>query len=116
MWREKFKKVMDAGGFDVILGNPPYVRQERLSAIKPYLQEHYQTYHGVADLYTYFFELGMGLLKKGGRLGYISSSTFFRTNSGAPLRDYLKVHSNILTVIDFNDYPVFSGVTTYPRS
>ena len=114
LWREKFKKVMDAGGFDVILGNPPYVRQERLSAIKPYLQEHYQTYHGVADLYTYFFELGMGLLKKGGRLGYISSSTFFRTNSGTPLRDYLKVHSNILTVIDFNDYPVFSGVTTYP--
>ncbi len=114
LWKEKFKKVMDAGGFDVILGNPPYVRQERLGAIKPYLQEHYQTYHGVADLYTYFFELGMDLLKKGGRLGYISSSTFFRTNSGTPLRDYLKVHSNIKTVIDFNDYPVFSGVTTYP--
>jgi type I restriction-modification system DNA methylase subunit len=114
LWKEKFKKVMDAGGFDVILGNPPYVRQERLGAIKPYLQEHYQTYHGVADLYTYFFELGIDLLKKGGRLGYISSSTFFRTNSGTPLREYLKVHSNILTVIDFNDYPVFSGVTTYP--
>ncbi|MDP3007861.1 MAG: N-6 DNA methylase [Methylococcales bacterium] len=114
LWNVQFNKVMEAGGFDVILGNPPYVRQERLSDIKPYLQEHYKTYHGVADLYSYFFELGLDLLKKGGRLGYISSSTFFRTNSGTPLREFLKVRSNLLTVIDFNDYPVFEGVTTYP--
>ena len=114
LWNVQFNKVMEAGGFDVVLGNPPYVRQERLSDIKPYLQEHYQTYHGVADLYTYFFELGLKLLKKGGRLGYISSSTFFRTNSGEALREFLKVRSNLLTVIDFNDYPVFEGVTTYP--
>jgi len=114
LWNVQFNKVMEAGGFDVILGNPPYVRQERLSDIKPYLQEHYQTYHGVADLYTYFFELGLKLLKKGGRLGFISSSTFFRTNSGEALREFLKVRSNLLTVIDFNDYPVFEGVTTYP--
>jgi len=114
LWNVQFNKIMQAGGFDVILGNPPYVRQERLSAIKPYLEEHYKTYHGVADLYTYFFELGLNLLKKGGRLGYISSSTFFRTNSGTPLREFLKVQSNLLRVIDFNDYPVFEGVTTYP--
>lgn len=114
LWNVQFNKVMESGGFDVVLGNPPYVRQERLSDIKPYLQEHYKTYHGVADLYTYFFELGLNLLKKGGRLGYISSSTFFRTNSGTPLRHFLKVQSNLLTVIDFNDYPVFEGVTTYP--
>lgn len=114
LWNVQFNKVMQSGGFDVVLGNPPYVRQERLSDIKPYLQEHYKTYHGVADLYTYFFELGLNLLKKGGRLGYISSSTFFRTNSGTPLRQFLKVQSNLLTVIDFNDYLVFEGVTTYP--
>lgn len=47
-WQGNFKE------FDVVLGNPPYVRQERLSAIKPYLEAHYKTYHGVADLYTYF--------------------------------------------------------------
>lgn len=58
--------------------------------------------------------MGLNLLKKGGRLGYISSSTFFRTNSGTPLREFLKVQSNLLRVIDFNDYPVFEGVTTYP--
>jgi len=113
-WNVEFHQVIKAGGFDVILGNPPYVRQERLTDIKPYLEEHYKTYHGVADLYTYFFELGINLLKKGGHLGYISSSTFFRTNSGAPLRDFLKLKSNLISIIDFNDYQVFEGVTTYP--
>ncbi|EIJ33020.1 Eco57I restriction-modification methylase domain-containing protein [Thiothrix nivea] len=107
-WFGRFKE------FDVILGNPPYVRQERLTPIKPYLETHYQTYHGVADLYTYFFELGLRLLKKGGMLGYISSGTFFRTGSGENLRRFLAVESNLKTVVDFGDLQVFEGVTTYP--
>ncbi len=114
-WTLKFSKVMKEGGFDVVLGNPPYVRQERLTAIKPYLEKYYpHTFHGVADLYTYFFELGLKLLKKEGRLGFISSSTFFRTNSGQALRQFLGSQSNIKTLIDFGDYQVFAGVTTYP--
>ncbi|MCK4494352.1 MAG: N-6 DNA methylase, partial [Methylococcales bacterium] len=114
-WSLKFHKVMNEGGFDVVLGNPPYVRQERLTPIKPYLEKYYaDTFHGVADLYTYFFEQGLKLLKKGGRLGFISSSTFFRTNSGQKLRHFLNSHSNIKTIIDFGDYQVFAGVTTYP--
>ncbi len=114
-WSLKFHKVMNEGGFDVMLGNPPYVRQERLTHIKPYLEKYYpNTFHGVADLYTYFFEQGLKLLKKEGRLGFISSSTFFRTNSGQKLRQFLNSHSNIKTIIDFGDYQVFAGVTTYP--
>lgn len=113
-WKVQFNKIMEEGGFDVVLGNPPYVRQERLTDIKPYLEKHYQTYHGVADLYSYFFELGLRLLKKNGRLGFISSSTFFRTNSGQNLRTLLSVQSNIKTIIYFGDYQVFEGVTTYP--
>lgn len=107
-WFGRFKE------FDVILGNPPYVRQERLTPIKPYLETHYQTYHGVADLYTYFFELGLRLLKKGGMMGYISSGTFFRTGSGENLRRFLAIESNLKTVVDFGDLQVFEGVTTYP--
>ena len=111
----KFNKIMNEGGFDVVLGNPPYVRQERLSAIKPYLEKYYtNTFHGAADLYTYFFEQGLKLLKKEGWLGFISSSTFFRTHSGQALRQFLNTHSNIKTIIDFADYQVFAGVTTYP--
>jgi type I restriction-modification system DNA methylase subunit len=107
-WFGRFKE------FDVILGNPPYVRQERLTPIKPYLEANYRTYHGVADLYTYFFELGLGLLKKGGMMGYISSATFFRTGSGENLRRFLSVEANLKSVVDFGDLQVFEGVTTYP--
>ena len=104
-----------AGGFDVILGNPPYVRQELFTNLKPYLQEHYSAYHGVADLYVYFYELGLcKLLAPGGRLGYISSSSFFKTSSGEPLRRLLRQQGQIETMVDFGDWQVFEGVTTYP--
>lgn len=107
-WFGRFKE------FDVILGNPPYVRQERLTPIKPYLETHYKTYHGVADLYTYFFERGLSLLKKSGMLGYISSGTFFRTGSGENLRRFLTIEANLKTLVDFGDLQIFEGVTTYP--
>jgi len=107
-WIGRFKE------FDVILGNPPYVRQERLTPIKPHLESHYETYHGVADLYSYFFELGLRLLKKGGSMGYISSSTFFKTGSGENLRRFLQVEANLKTVVNFGDLQIFKGVTTYP--
>lgn len=107
-WQGRFSE------FDVILGNPPYVRQERLTAIKPYLEANYATYHGVADLYTYFFELGLKLLKKGGYMGFISSATFFKTGSGEHLRSFLQVESNLKAIVNFGDLQIFEGVTTYP--
>ncbi len=113
-WQGAFPQVFAVGGFDVVLGNPPYVRQERFSATKPYLQQHYQVYHGVADLYSYFYELGVRLLKPQGRLGCISSSTFFKTGSGAPLRQFLAQQTTLNVLVDFGDIQVFEGVTTYP--
>jgi type I restriction-modification system DNA methylase subunit len=114
-WQNQFAKIMQSGGFDVVLGNPPYVRQELLGDVKPYLQKHYKdVYHGVADLYTYFFELGLKLLKPNGMLGFISSATFFKTGSGEPLRRYLQTHATLKKVVDFGDLQVFEGVTTYP--
>jgi len=108
------KKQETITGFDVILGNPPYVRQELFSDAKPYLQSAYEVYHGVADLYAYFFELGVKLLKPAGRLGYISSSTFFKTGSGETLRRFLMQNVALETVVDFGDLQIFEGVTTYP--
>jgi len=105
---------MAQGGFDVVLGNPPYVRQERFSELKPWLEQNYEVYNGVADLYAYFFELGHKLLNPGGRLGYISSSTFFKTGSGARLRNYLAERAMLEKIVDFGDLQVFAGVTTYP--
>lgn len=113
-WQAAFPDVFAAGGFDVVLGNPPYVRMERLKPVKPYLQERYAVASDRADLYCYFYELGLSLLKPGGRLGYISSSTFFKTGSGEPLRRHLLDHARIRTLVDFGDIQVFEGVTTYP--
>ncbi len=114
VWKEAFKDIFAEGGFDIVLGNPPYVRQELLKDLKPWLQGRFEVYHGVVDLYAYFFERGLRILKPGGRMGYISSSTFFKTGSGGPLRDFLRAKATLETVVDFGDHQIFEGVTTYP--
>lgn len=113
-WTTAFPEVTARGGFDVVIGNPPYVRMEHLKPIKPYLSEHYVVADDRTDLYAYFFEKGVHILKDGGRLGYISSSTFFKTGSGENLRTFLGDGVGIEDVIDFGDVQVFEGVTTYP--
>ena len=113
-WPAAFPDVFAQGGFDVVLGNPPYVRQEFISRLKPALQQQYAVYNGVADLYTYFYERGLKLLKPDGKLGYISSSTFFKTGSGKNLRRFLAEQATIESVVDFGDLQIFEGVTTYP--
>ncbi|HEX8482971.1 MAG TPA: N-6 DNA methylase [Allosphingosinicella sp.] len=113
-WPVRFKTILDDGGFDIVLGNPPYVRMELVKPIKPHLQQRFEVATDRADLYAYFFELGLKLLKQGGRLGFISSSTFFRTGSGSLLRGFLAEQSVVESVVDFGDLQVFEGVTTYP--
>src|SRR3972149_8121780 len=87
---------------------------EQIKPVKPYLEKHYVVADERTDLYAYFFERGVGVLKGGGRLGYISSSTFFRTGSGENLRKFLGDNVAIEAVIDFGDLQIFEGVTTYP--
>lgn len=113
-WKTAFPDIFAAGGFDVVLGNPPYVRMELIKPMKPWLEKRYEVVSDRADLYAYFFERGIKLLKPGGRLGFISSSTFFKTGSGAPLRDFLRTKATLENVVDFGDHQIFEGVTTYP--
>ncbi|MCA3517821.1 MAG: N-6 DNA methylase [Rhodobacter sp.] len=113
-WETAFPGVFAEGGFDVVLGNPPYVRMERIKTIKSYLEKRYEVVSDRADLYCYFFERGLRLLKPGGRLGFISSNTFFKTGSGKPLRDYLLREATLEGIVDFGDLQIFEGVTTYP--
>jgi hypothetical protein len=113
-WETAFPQVFAEGGFDVVLGNPPYVRMEFLKEMKPYLEKRYAVVSDRADLYCYFYERGLRLLKPGGRLGYISSSTFLRNGSGKPLRDYLIKEATIEKVVDFGDLQIFEGVATLP--
>ena len=108
-----FSDIIKNGGFDVVIGNPPYVRQETLGKYKEFFQKNYETYHGTADLYTYFVEKGVSLLKKNGIFSYIVANKWMRANYGTPLRKWLK-EQNILSIVDFGDLPVFKSATTYP--
>lgn len=95
-------------------GGPPTSRQELFSDLKPYLEQHYAVYHGVADLYVYFFEKGLNLLNPGGRFGFIVSNKFLRAGYGRKLTQWLQTQYRIHEVIDFGDIQIFEGATTYP--
>jgi 23S rRNA G2445 N2-methylase RlmL len=115
IWRLDFAEVFaDQGGFDVVIANPPYIRQERFSEEKPLLKAAFpDVYHGVADLYVYFYRQGLALTRPKGVLTFISSNKFFRAGYGQALRTYLRDNARLKTVIDFGDLPIFEA-TTYP--
>lgn len=119
-WEFEFPEVFfsperkDNPGFDAVIGNPPYVRQEQLGPNKRFFEQVYpEVYAGKADLYAYFFARGLGLLRKGGRLGFISSRQFTRAEYGKGLRKLLTDHA-LREVIDFGENPVFEGVGAFP--
>jgi predicted type IV restriction endonuclease len=113
-WQSEFPDVMKVGGFDCVIGNPPYVRQEILGeGFKTYAKKKYITYAGTADLYAYFIERGVSLLKRGGLFGFIVANKWTRANYGEPLRHWLKQQC-IAEITDFGDLPVFKLATTYP--
>ena len=112
-WDREFPEIMQRGGFDAVIGNPPYVRHELLLNIKDYLKGHYQVFHGLADLYVYFVERGIFLLKNGGIFSYIIGNKWMRSNYGRSLRIWLK-KQNIEEIVDFGDLPVFQKVISYP--
>jgi adenine-specific DNA-methyltransferase len=92
-------------GFDIVIGNPPYVRQEKIRDMKTKLTK-YQVYTSTADLYVYFYEKGIKLLKERGILSYITSNKWLRAKYGEKLRDYLKNYK-VLKILDFGGYRVF---------
>jgi len=112
-WKTAFPHVFDKGGFDAVIGNPPYVRQEMLGISKKYFQQHFKIYHSAADLYTFFIEQGVNLLRINGLFSYIVANKWMRANYGEPMRKWL-IDQGIEEIIDFGDLPVFEQSTTYP--
>jgi len=114
VWEDEFPEVFAQGGFDVVIGNPPYVRQEMLALeAKNHFAANYATYHGMADLYVFFVERGYSLLREGGKFSYIFPNKWMRAGYGKPLRTFL-MDKCIDEIIDFGDLPVFEEATTYP--
>ncbi|MBO7381213.1 MAG: Eco57I restriction-modification methylase domain-containing protein, partial [Neisseriaceae bacterium] len=97
--------------FDCVIGNPPYVRQEMIKDQKPALQQRYSVYTGTADLFVYFYELGINLLKDNGLLGFICSNKFFRASYGENLRQFILSNAQIKAIADFNGVKVFEDAT-----
>jgi len=104
------------GGFDLVVANPPYVRQELLgSALKARLKKRYPAvYTGTADLYVYFYARALELLRPGGVAAFITSNKWLRAGYGAKLRQHLHTAATVQTIIDFGDLPVF-GAIAYPQ-
>jgi hypothetical protein len=109
-WEQEFPEIFKEGGFDVVIGNPPYVRQEKIKEIKPYLKENYEVYTGIADLYVYFFEKGLKLLKNGGKFSYISSNKFTKANYGKNLRNLILKYE-FVKYFDYTGKNVFGDAT-----
>lgn len=112
-WSNEFQEIMQNGGFDVVIGNPPYVRAELLSNFKAYLSSNYKVYNSGSDLFAYFYEKAISVLQKNGIMGFISN-TFDKTTAGKNLRNFILNSSEIIKYVDFTDAKVFADATTYP--
>ncbi len=113
-WRFEFPEVLDDEGnflgFDCIIGNPPYIRQEHIKDLKPLLEKQYQDfYNSTADIYTYFFALAYHLLKEKGFNAFITSNKYARAKYGAKLRELLLKKTTIVSYMELNALKVFES-------
>ncbi len=113
-WRFEFPEVLDDEGdflgFDCIIGNPPYIRQEYIKDLKPLLQKQYHDfYNSTADIYTYFFALAYHLLKEKGFNAFITSNKYARAKYGAKLREWLLKKTTIVSYMELNALKVFES-------
>ncbi len=115
-WRFEFPEVLDDEGnflgFDCIIGNPPYIRQEHIKDLKPLLQKQYQDfYNSSSDIYTYFFALSYHLLKEKGFNAFITSNKYARAKYGAKLRELLLKKTTLVSYMELNALKVFESAT-----
>ncbi|EJC54423.1 class I SAM-dependent DNA methyltransferase [Helicobacter pylori] len=115
-WRFEFPEVLDDEGnflgFDCIIGNPPYIRQEHIKDLKPLLQKQYHDfYNSSSDIYTYFFALALNLLKEKGFSAFITSNKYARAKYGAKLRELLLKKTTLFSYMELNALKVFESAT-----
>ncbi len=117
-WEKEFREIMYRGGFDAVIGNPPYIRIQTMKEWAPvevelYKQNYTAASKGNYDIYVVFVERGVGLLNKDGRLGFILPHKFFNAQYGQPLRALLAKGKHLAEVVHFGDKQVFAGATNY---
>ena len=112
-WQEQFPKVFERGGFDVVIGNPPYVQLQSMGEMSDvYAQCGFETYNKSADLYCLFTERGYNLLKPGGLQSFIMPNKWMLVSYGKELRRFM-AKSNLQQIINFGDVQFFDEATIY---
>lgn len=113
-WQEQFPKVFEKGGFDVVIGNPPYVHLESVIETSSQLEKAgFSTYNKRGDLYCLFIEKAFQVAKSGGVVSYIMPNKWLQAGYGKELRAYF-LSKRMEKLIDFGDIQIFEGATTYP--
>ncbi len=112
-WRLEFAEIMESGGFDSIVGNPPYIGFHGFKMEKRFLSKSYDVAQGKYDIYLPFIEQSIRLLKEGGLLGFICPTNFMKRDHGARLRAHLRTATRILEICDFEDVRIFRGALNY---
>lgn len=117
-WKREFAEVFKAGGFDAVIGNPPYIRIQALKEWAPkevefYKERYVSAQKGNYDIYVVFVEKGLELLNECGRLGYILPHKFFNAQYGAPVRKLIADGCHLADVVHFGDKQIFASATTY---
>lgn len=114
-WKEKFPKVFQQGGFDVVIGNPPYIRVDSLDKTdKDYWKKVFKSTKGKYDLYYLFIERGVDLLKNNGSLGFIVPNKFCVAESGKELRNFIFNSSLIAKFFSVSKIDIFKEAANYP--
>jgi Eco57I restriction-modification methylase/TaqI-like C-terminal specificity domain/Type I restriction enzyme R protein N terminus (HSDR_N) len=117
-WQTEFARVFEAGGFDVVVGNPPYIRIQIMKETQPeevdfYGHAYQAARQGNYDIYVVFVERCLGLLNKNGKLGFILPNKFFNAQYGLPLREVLSGGRHLDQIVHFGDQQIFASATTY---
>jgi type I restriction-modification system DNA methylase subunit len=113
-WQQEFPAIFERGGFDVVIGNPPYVRQELVKQYSDFFQKKYKSYSGKADLFIYFYEKAISITKQDGLISFISSGKFLEASYGKPLLKIIIENSRLVEIINFKDLNIFDGISAYP--
>lgn len=114
-WEEGFPEAFKQGGFDAVIGNPPYIRNRELQkSDKDYFSVHFTSARGQYDIYQLFYELGINLLRNNGLIGFITSNKFTIANYGRKIREVILEKTKIISIVDVSNINVFKDASTYP--
>jgi len=114
-WQEQFPQVFKQGGFDVIIGNPPYIRNRELEdSDKKYFGDKFVSAQGQYDIYQLFFEQSINIIKTNGYLGFITSNKYAIADYGKKLREFILENCKIISIVDVSNIDIFKEASTYP--